>query len=280
LEESAVIEAVRASVDADVNFFDTAGAYGDGLAETVLGKAIEGIPRDKLVIATKVFWHIRPDSSRYMDLSHDFILQECDACLKRMGIEHIDLFQCHSWDPLGNFSEIASAMEKLVKAGKIRAYGTSNWNAEQMRGGNQFGKFYSCQPPYSLLKRDVEEGVLPYCLANDIGVLAYSTLHLGLLTGKFSGNETFNDLRGKNRDFTGERFKTLAERIRQTGEIAKKYGLTITQLMLAATLMHPAITCAIVGVKSREQIAESAGAMGRTISRDDYGRIRELLAVT
>jgi aryl-alcohol dehydrogenase-like predicted oxidoreductase len=214
-----------------------------------------------------------------MDLSHDFILAECDACLKRMGIEYIDLFQCHAWDPLADFAEIASAMEKLVKAGKIRGYGTSNWNAEQMRGANQFGKFYSCQPAYSLLRREAEESVFPYCLANDVGVLTYSTLHLGLLTGKFSGSETFSDLRGRNKDFTGERFKTLCDRIRQCGEIAKKYGLTITQLMLAATLMHPAVTCAIVGVKSAAQITESAGAMGKEISREDYFRVRDLLNV-
>jgi aryl-alcohol dehydrogenase-like predicted oxidoreductase len=278
-DEDAIVTAIRKAYDADVNFYDTAGAYGDGLAEEVLGRGIKDLPRDKLVIATKVFWHIRADSSRYMDLSHDFILQECDACLKRMNIDYIDLFQCHAWDPLGNFAEIASAMDKLVKQGKIRAYGTSNWNAEQMRGGNQFGRFHSCQPKYSLLAREAEEDVFPYCLANDIGVLTYSTLHLGLLTGKFRGTETFSDLRAKNPDFTGEQFKTLCDRIRQAGDIAKKYNLTITQFMLAATLMHPAITSAIVGVKTPEQIVESAGAIGKTVSRDDYCRLRELLNV-
>ncbi|MCL2640209.1 MAG: aldo/keto reductase [Phycisphaerales bacterium] len=279
-DEEAISIAVRKAYEADVNFFDTAGAYGDGLAETVLGKAIKGLPREKLVIATKVHWHIRPDASRYADLSAEYIAEECEACLKRMGLDYMDLFQCHSWDPLGDFGEIAGTMDKLVKQGKIRAYGTSNWNAEQMRGGNQFGRFYSCQPKYSLLATDIEQDVLPYCLANDIGVLTYSTLHLGLLTGKFVGDETFSDLRKNNRDFSGERFKVLCDRIRQAGDLAKKYDLTITQLMLAATLMHPAVTCAIVGVKTGEQIVESAGAMGKKISRDDYGRLRALLSVS
>jgi len=278
-DEEAIVGAVRGAFEAGVNFFDTAGAYGDGLAETVLGRAIKGLPREKLVIATKVLWHIRADASRYADLSGEYIVEECEGCLRRMGVDYIDLFQCHAWDPLGDFAEIAGAMDKLVKQGKIRAYGTSNWNAEQMRGGNQYGRFYSCQPKYSLLATDAEKEVLPYCLANDIGVLTYSTLHLGLLTGKFAGNETFTDLRKSNPDFVGERFKVLCERIRQAVDIAKKYGLTITQLMLAATLMHPAVTCAIVGVKTAEQIVESAGAMGKVISRDDYGRLRALLAV-
>jgi aryl-alcohol dehydrogenase-like predicted oxidoreductase len=276
-DEDAVVTAIRQAYDAGVNFFDTAGAYGDGLAERVLGRGIEGLPREKIVIATKVFWHIRPDASRYMDLSHDHILEECDACLKRLRIDYIDLFQCHSWDPLGDFAQIASAMDKLVKQGKIRAYGTSNWNAEQMRGGNQFGRFHSCQPHYSLLRTNAEDSILPYCLANDIGVLTYSTLHLGLLTGKFTGNETFTDLRSKDPDFTGERFRTLCDRVRRAGNLARNYNLTITQFMLAATLMHPAITCAIVGVKSPRQILESAGAMGKQITRDDYFRLRALL---
>ncbi|MCL2647250.1 MAG: aldo/keto reductase [Phycisphaerales bacterium] len=278
-DEDAIITAVRKACDADINFFDTAGAYGDGLAETVLGKAIKGLPREKLVIATKVHWHIRHDASRYADLSPEFIVDECETCLKRINTDYIDLFQCHAWDPLGSFADIAAAMDKLVKHGKIRAYGTSNWNPEQIRGGNQFGHFHSCQPKYSLLATDAEKDVLPYCLANDIGVLTYSTLHLGLLTGKFAGHETFTDLRKTNRDFTGERFKTLCDRIRQSADLAKKYNLTITQLMLAATLMHPAITCAIVGVKTAEQILESTGAMGKKITRDDYGRLRTLLAV-
>jgi aryl-alcohol dehydrogenase-like predicted oxidoreductase len=246
----------------------------------VLGKAIKSLPRDKIVIATKVFWHIRPDGTRFPDLSADFILREADDCLKRMNIDYIDLFQCHSWDPLANFHDIAKAMDKLVKQGKIRAYGTSNWNAEQMRGGNQFGHFHSSQPHYCLLCAEAEKELLPYCLANDIGVLAYSTLHLGLLTGKFAGTESFTDLRAKHKDFTGDRFQTLATRIRQTQSIADKYHLTITQLMLAATLLHPAITCAIVGVKSPDQIKESAGAMTQTIYREDYFKIRDLLNVS
>jgi aryl-alcohol dehydrogenase-like predicted oxidoreductase len=277
--EDVMIRAMQRAFEVGVNFYDTADAYGDGLSERIMGKALADLPRDQIVIATKVFHHFYEDGRRHPDLSHDYILAECDASLKRLNMDYIDLYQCHSYDHLSDPQEIAEAMEKLLKAGKIRAYGTSNWNPEQMRCGRTFGNFSTCQPPYSLINRKIETDLLPYCRANDIGVLVYSPLHKGLLSGKYTGVEKFEDHRARGADFTGERFKMLAGRVAEVTKIAQKYSLTTVQLVLAATLMHPAITCAIAGIKSPDQIEDAAGAMGKTISREDYHTVRTLLTV-
>lgn len=274
-----IVAAVRRGFELGVNFFDTADAYGNGLAETVLGNALKDLPREQVVVATKVYWHFFPDNRHFPDLSHDYILEACDASLGRLQLDHIDLYQCHSWDPLADMPEIVSALEKLVKSGKIRAYGVSNWTAEQMRLGHRHGSFASAQPPYSLLRRDIEADVLPYCRASNMGVLVYSPLQKGLLTGKYTGSETFTDGRQRDANFQGERFKSLCDKVQLAAPIAEKYGLTTVQLMLAATLMHPAIHSAIVGVKEPQHIEEAAGAMGKTLTREDWYALRDLVRV-
>lgn len=276
-----ITQAVHESFEHDINFFDTADAYGNGHSETVLGKAIKKLPRDKIVIATKVYNHFYPNDTpeRHGDLSSDYIREACDNSLKRLDVDYIDLYQCHSHDPLAHPQEIAQTLDDLVKRGKIRAYGVSNWPVEQMRAGQVFGKFATCQPRYSLLAREIEKDILPYCIANDIGTLVYSSLHLGLLTGKYKGDEKFDDLRDDRADFKGDRFKLICDRVKQVGEIAKTYDLSTVQLVLAVTLMHPGITSAIVGIKKSAHIKEAAGAMGKKVSIIDWNRVRSLLTV-
>lgn len=275
--EEQLIAAMRRAFEVGVNFYDTADAYGNGLAEEVMGRALRDLPRDEIVLATKVYWHWFPDGHRYGDLSHDYILQACDNSLQRLQMDYIDLYQCHAFDPLTDPAETVAALEKLRSQGKIRWYGVSNWTVEQMRMGQVVGNFATCQPHYSLLTRVYEDDVLPYCRANNIGALVYSPLHRGLLTGKYKGHETFTDFRKDDRDFQGERFQTLCHRVSKLAPIAEKYGLNITQLVLTVTLMHPAIHCAIVGIKTPEQIEEAAGAMGKTVSADDWHQVRNLL---
>jgi aryl-alcohol dehydrogenase-like predicted oxidoreductase len=197
-----------------------------------------------------------------------------------MKLDYIDLYQCHAFDPLTRVQDIIGAMDRLKQSGKIRAYGTSNWTVEQLRYAERAGgNFATCQPPYSLLRRDIEADVLPYCAANDVGVLVYSPLQLGLLTGKYKGAERFEDVRAKRAEFQGQRFQTICDRVSQLKPIAEKYNLTTVQLVLATTLMHPAITCAIAGIKRPEHIEEAAGAIAKTISRHDFYRVRDLLKV-
>jgi len=277
--KSDVLAAMHTALDAGVNFFDTADAYGDGYAETVLGEFLAEMPRDSVVIATKVFNHFKPDSSRYPDLSPEHIRQRCDVQLHRMGIETIDLYLLHFYDQLTPLSDITETLESLRKQGKIRHYGVSNYRAWQLHAVRRVGSYEVVQPPYSLIASGIETDLLPYCQAENIGVMVYSPMHKGLLTGKYTGRETFTDFRKHHRDFQGDRFRTIAESVCALKPLADKYALSVYQLVLTATLMHPGIHAAIVGIKTPDQIKEAAGAMGRTIDREDYFAVRKALTI-
>ena len=279
VSEAGVIAAIDRAIEVGVNFFDTAGAYGDGLAETTLGKALHNHPRDKVVIATKVYFHFYPDGRRHADLSAKYIAEYCDDALRRLQTDYIDLLQLHSFDPMTPMDETTAALDQLRKAGKIRCYGVSNFGTEQLRLARRYGDYATLQPRYSLIDRQIEQDLLPYCANEDIGVLVYSPLARGMLTGKYDGSETFSDLRGKDARFQGESFKAQAAAVRSLEPIARKYDLTICQLVLAATLCNPAIDCAITGIKTAAQIEEAAGAMGKTIQREDYIEIRKRLSI-
>jgi aryl-alcohol dehydrogenase-like predicted oxidoreductase len=275
-----ILKAMRVALDAGINFFDTADAYGDGYGETVLGEFLKQVPREQAVVCTKVFNHFNPDKSRYPDLSAAHVRDRCDASLKRLGIEQIDLYLLHFYDPLTPLDEIAATLIALQAAGKIRRFGVSNHTVEQFRAQRRFAPYSVVQPPYSLLDRVIEPDLLPYCQAENLGVMIYSPLHKGLLTGKYQGTETFSDFRAHHPDFQGARFKAITAAVRGLEPMAKTYGLSLYQLVLAATLMHPGIQVAIVGIKTADQIREAAGAMGKTLNRADYFAIRNTLTIT
>jgi len=269
------IAALRFAFENGVNFIDTAEAYGDGYAETVVGEAIQGLPRDELVIATKVFNHFSEDGTRYPDLSPEHIAARCDVSLGRMQVETIDLYLLHMFDHLAPLADIAGALDRLKEQGKIRAYGVSNHNVEQTRAHRKFGDYSVTQPPYSLIDPAGENDLLPYCQSENIGVMIYSPMHKGLLTGKYKGDETFTDFRQAHPDFSGERFQELAGSVQSLRPLAEKYGMTIYQLVLAATLMHPSIDVAVCGIKRQDQIEEAVGAVGKELSRQDYFEVRK-----
>lgn len=274
-----VLKAMNVAFDGGINFFDTADAYGDGYAETVVGQFLADKPRDECVICTKVYNHFNPDGSRYPDLSPKYLRQRCDVQLQRLGVDTIDLYLLHKFDPLTPLGDLADALEVLREQGKIQAYGVSNHTLEQFGAQRRFGAYNAIQPAYSLLSPGIENTMLPYCEANNVGVMVYSPLHKGLLTGKYIGTETFTDFRRHHPDFQGERFAKIALAVRGLQPLADKYGLTIYQLVLAATLMHPAIHVAVVGIKNVDQIEEALGAQGKTLSREDYFAVRKILAV-
>jgi len=274
-----VLAAMETAYDAGINFFDTADAYGDGYAETVLGEFLADKPQDSVVICTKVFNHFNPDGSRYPDLTPEHIRQRCDLELKRMGLDVIDLYLIHLFDLLTPLADIAETLDALKKQGKIRSYGVSNHTVEQLRAQRRFGAYDAIQPCYSLLDTKIESDLIPFCQSENVGVMIYSPLHKGLLTGKYKGDETFTDFRKHLPDFQGERFKTIAEAVQSLAPLAKKYDLTIYQLVLTATLMHPAIDVAIVGIKNQKQITEAIGAIDKAISREDYFTVRKTLTI-
>ena len=271
------LAAMKSAFDLGINFFDTADAYGDGYAETVLGEALKELPRDELVICTKWFNHFNPDASRYPDVSPAHLTERCEASLKRLGVDTIDLALLHMFDPLTPLQDVAETLLKLQKEGKLRAFGVSNHNVEQLRAQRKLAGYSVIQPAYSLIDPAIETGLLPYCQAENVGVMVYSPLHKGLLTGKYNGDETFDDFRANHPDFQGERFRHLCQCVRNLNPMAEKYGLTIYQLVLAVTLMHPGIHVAICGIKTPAQIREAAAAMGKTVSREDYFAVRKTL---
>jgi aryl-alcohol dehydrogenase-like predicted oxidoreductase len=277
--ETDLKEAVQRAIELGVNFFDNADAYVDGLAEEILGRALQGTKRVDLVIATKVFhhWHEDQDHWRHGDLSHDYIIWECEQSLKRLKTDYIDLYQAHSSDPLAHPEETARAFEELKKSGKVRWTGCSNYSVEQLRTALQFGHIDTLQPRYNLFQTDIEKDLLPLCLANNIGVLVYSPLCHGLLTGKYTGEETFTDLRENNSMFQDEEFRKNVEKVNKVKEIAKGLGKSVVQTILAATVAHPAVHCAIAGIKRPEQIEDAAGAMGLKIDRQTYYKIRQAI---
>lgn len=266
--------AMKFAFDRGINFFDTAEAYGDGYAETVLGEVVRDLPRDELVLATKVFNHFNPDGSRYPDLSPEHITARCEVSLERMGVDTIDLYLLHMYDPLTPLSDIAGTLERLRDQGKIRCYGLSNHTVEQCRAQRRFGRYDVVQPPYSLIDPAGENDLLPWCQSENVGVMIYSPMHKGLLSGKYTGGETFDDFRLNHPDFQGDRFRELCAKVRSLEPIAQRSELTIYQLVLSATLMHPAIHVAICGIKTPDQIAEAVGAGEKRLSREDYFAVR------
>ena len=273
-----LIGSIRRAFEVGVNFFDTAPTYGDGRAELLMAKAIADLPRDELVICTKCYCLLRPDGKRVFDTSGESILKQCDASLQRLGIDHVDLYLIHAFDAKADPAGSTAALEKLKAAGKIRAYGVSNYTVEQLRMALAFGDYSVLQCAYSLINIKAEDDLLPLAMASDVGVMVYSPLARGLLTGKYRGDETFTDSRQRNAQFQGDAFRAQCEKVRAQEPIAKKYGLTIPQLMLAAAVMHPGIQCAITGSRRPEQIEETAGAMGHRLEVEDYDDLRNALS--
>ena len=194
-------------------------------------------------------------------------------------METIDLYLLHAFDPKADPAEATAALDKLKAQGKIRAYGVSNYTVEQLRMALHHGDYTALQPAYSFINTAAEESLLPLAMTSGLGVLIYSPLAKGLLSGKYRGDETFEDSRKGSDLFQGEKFKSMCEKVQSLASLAEKYAMTIPQLILTATLMHPGIHCALTGPKSPEQIEETAGAMGRRIELEDYEDLREALWV-
>ncbi len=252
--------AIDKAVELGVNFIDTAGAYGDGYAETCLGDYLaEAKLRDKFIIATKSYWTFKKPE-RHPDTSYDFVIQDCEDALKRLRTDRIDLWQIHAWDPLTRPDEVAAALIRLKKEGKIRWAGVSNMNVEQISLYREHFEVASLQPWYNLLEREIEARELPYCLQHHIGVIPYSPLYRGLLTGKYSRDQVFDDDRANLALYRGKAFQRMLDALEQLRTIAGSLGLTVAQLSIRWLLTQPAVTSAIVGIKTAEQIETIAPA--------------------
>ena len=255
--------------------------YGFGKSERVVGEALkEWGRRDSVAVATKcgLEWDEKERIRR--NSKPERIRAEVEESLKRLGIERIDLYQIHWPDPRTPFEASMETMVRLRDEGKIRWIGLSNFQPDQIRSCLAAGPVHSLQPPYNLFERDAEKEILPFCAADRIGTLVYGGLCRGLLTGKFTGDETFprGDLRRGDPKFKPDRFKQYVSAVREIGKIASSYGKTPAQFALRWALQQPGVTCVIAGARTAAQAEDNAGIGGWTIAEEDLKRVDSILA--
>ncbi len=274
------VRTLRAALDNGINWLDTAPIYGHGRSEKVIGMALEDIA-DKPIVATKcgLLWDQANETINC--LKAESIRKECHQSLKRLRIETIDLYQIHWPSPEEDIEQGLAEMVKLQQQGKVRHIGVSNVQAEQLKLLKAKFPIVSLQPPYSMLQRDIEDEILPLCKQSNIGLIVYSPMGKGLLTGKFTAERVANlpdgDHRKKSPDFNEPAFGANLELVEGLKPIAERNGITLAQLAICWVLRHQEITAAIVGARKPEQPKETAPASDVDLSPETIEEIEELL---
>jgi aryl-alcohol dehydrogenase-like predicted oxidoreductase len=270
VKQDAARACVDRAFDLGINFIDTANVYGRGAAETFLGDALSGRPRDSYVLATKLFF---PMSDTDKGLSATQIHKQIDASLQRLRTDYVDLYQCHRYDTDTPLEETMAALSEVMRQGKARYIGFSEWSPAQIEAAFAIPgveRFVSSQPQYSLLHRRPEEKVIPFCAANGVSQIVWSPLAQGVLTGKYeTGAKLPTDSRAAS-DTMGTmmnnwlRPEVLAA-VHNLKPLAKEANCTMTQFALAWVLREPNVASAIVGASRPEQLDENAAASGLEI---------------
>lgn len=277
-DEQAATAAIHRAADNGVTFFDTAQAYGFGASERLLAKALRARPREELVIATK--GGLRPSGSGVTrDASAESIQKGVEESLRALDTDYIDLYQIHWPDANTPFAETADALAKLVADGKILHVGVSNFNADQMESFSHTLAVETLQPPYHLFHREIEQVILPYTAAHDIGVLVYGPLAHGLLSGHLGPNTRFapGDWRAASVDFAGKVFDRNLRIVSELKQFARdELGISLGQLAVAWTLANPAVQVAIVGTRNPAHVDEALAAADIDFDRDVMERIEEI----
>lgn len=270
------VRAIRAGLDAGINWIDTAAVYGLGHSEEVVAKALEGVSNRPYVF-TKCARAWNENREIVKSLKRDSIRRECEASLRRLKTDVIDLYQIHWPEPDEDVEEGWSTLADLQKEGKVRWVGLSNFNASQMERARKIAPITSLQPPYSMLVRGIEAEILPYCQAHDIGVIVYSPMRSGLLSGKMTRERIAGlaqeDWRHRNPDFQEPKLTRNLELVELLRDIGQPYGRTPGEIAIAWTLLQPAVTAAIVGVRNPEQVAEITGAATVKLTGTDKAAI-------
>ncbi|MBA7665923.1 Aldo-keto reductase YhdN [subsurface metagenome] len=274
------ISTIRWALEKGINWIDTAPVYGLGHSEEIVGKAIKE-SRDRPIIATKCTRLWDKDGNLYGCLKKESIRSEVERSLKRLKIEVVDLYQIHWSDPDEDIEEAWSAIKDLVTEGKVRYAGVSNFSVEQIRRIQPIHPVASLQPPYSMLERGIEEELLHYCSANNIGVIVYSPMQKGLLTGKFTRERMQNlpqdDHRHEDPHFQEPELGANLKLVEDLCSIAEKSGRTVAQLAIAWVLQHSEVTAAIVGARHPSQIEETITAGESMLSKENISAIDTLL---
>lgn len=259
------IKAIHAALDSGMNWIDTAAVYGLGHSEEVVAQALNGYSGKRPFVFTKCGRNWNQERQIQKDLRADSIRQECENSLRRLQVETIDLYQIHWPEPDDSIEEGWSTVSALQKEGKIRWIGVSNFNVQQLMRVQSIAPVTSLQPPYSLVRPEVELETLPYVLQHQIGVLAYSPMGSGLLTGAMSNSRVAglppDDWRIRNPQFQEPLLSRNLKLAEKLGDVGARHGRTAGEAALAWVLHQPAITAAIVGIRTPEQVAGIRGAL-------------------
>ena len=274
---------IDAAFDVGINLIDTANVYSYGAAEELLGEVLSRRPRDSYVLATKLYFPMSPNDR---GLSRSQVHKQIDASLARLRVDNVDLYQCHRYDAGTPLDETMEALSEVVRAGKARAIGFSEWSADQIHASLALSppnvKFVSSQPQYSLLHREPEREVFPVCAANGISQLAWSPLAQGVLTGKYRPGErppagtrmASQEMGWAMGQFAGD---DVLERVQRLGSVAQRLDLTTAQLALAWVLREPNVASAIVGASRPEQVRANAAASGVELDAETLAEIDGVL---
>jgi 1-deoxyxylulose-5-phosphate synthase len=267
LEKGQAIACVRRALDCGVTLIDTSNIYGRGGAELLLGEALAGVPRDRYVLATKLFF---PMTETDKGLSRTQIMKQLEASLQRLKTDHVDLYQCHRYDPDTPLEETMQALTEVAQQGKVRCIGFSEWPADKIRAAIAMpgvARFVSSQPQYSLLHRQPEREIFPLCAANGISQIVWSPLGQGVLTGKYrAGAAPPADSRAASPAMGGfiregwMKQPSVLAAVREMGPLAASAGLSLAQFALAWVLRAPNVASAIIGATRPEQVEENAAA--------------------
>jgi voltage-dependent potassium channel beta subunit len=287
VEDERAIACIHRAFELGVNFFDTANVYRRGAAEEVTGRALKDFRRDDYVLATKVYFPMG-EGPNDRGLSRKHIMEQCHASLRRLGVDYVDLYQCHRPDPNTPLEETLRALDDLVSQGKVLYVGVSMWSAELLDEARRLqvklnlDPIVSNQPEYSMLTRDIEKDVLPVSKQLGIGQVVYSPIAQGVLAGKYKPGERPPEgtrAATKDADFM-ERFMRddLLEAVQHLRPIADELGITMAQLAVAWVLREPGVSSAIVGASRPEQVDENVAASGIELSPEVLQRIDEVLA--
>jgi aryl-alcohol dehydrogenase-like predicted oxidoreductase len=284
-EESLAL--VAAALDAGVNFIDTADVYSEGESERLVGNALAALnrPREQIVVATKVRGRVGPGLNQ-VGLSRAHILASIDGSLQRLGLDHVDLYQIHGFDPVTPIEETLRALDDVVRAGKARYLGFSNlpaWVAAKaitFAEQNGLARFQSAQVYYSLVGRDIEREIAPLCQAEGIAILPWSPLAGGILSGKFDPDKKGPaDARRATFDFPPVNMERLPRVLGALRKVAGESGASVPRVSLAWQLTKPFVTSIIIGAKKAEQLADNLGAVDLRLSREHIALLEESSAL-
>ena len=275
---------IKAAFDAGVNFIDTANVYSEGDSERILGEALANLklPREDLVVATKVRVRMGPGPNR-VGLTRAHIVNEVDASLRRLGLNHIDLYQIHGVDQVTPLDQTLRALEDLVRSGKVRYIGLSNYGAWQIMKGlgiserEGWNRFESIQAYYSIAGRDLEREIVPMALDQGLSILVWSPLAGGLLSGKFTEAATGPEgARRTSFDFPPVDRARAFRAVEAMRPIAAAHGVSVARVALAWVLQKPAITSVIIGAKTLEQLADNLAAADLQLSDAEMTALDEV----